>query len=81
MACSVKISVFEGRDNKGIATGDGFVSGDLILEVTAPRMRCRILADKMNRAAFAMRYFTAAQPGFYCRVAQPSRIPWSWRYP
>ncbi len=57
-----------------MAVGDRFSTADLIMEVTAPRMPCRILSERMNDLNFAKRYTKAARPGFYCRILHPGRI-------
>lgn len=64
----------EALDNPSVAVGDRFSTAKLVLEVTAPRMPCRVLADKLNDPGFAQRYAKAARPGFYCRVLQPGII-------
>lgn len=64
----------EALDNRSVAVGDRFSTADLIMEVTAPRMPCRILAERMSDPGFAKLYTKAARPGFYCRVLQPGRI-------
>ncbi|MGF6177696.1 MOSC domain-containing protein [Ensifer sp. 4252] len=64
----------EGLDNRDVAAGDRFSTAHLIMEVTAPRMPCRILSEKMRERGFAKRYIEAARPGFYCRVVQPGFI-------
>jgi MOSC domain-containing protein YiiM len=64
----------EGLDNRTVAVGDRFTIGELLLEVTAPRMPCRTLNDKMGDPGFAKRYIKAARPGFYCRVLRPGLV-------
>lgn len=64
----------DGLDNREVAAGDRFSTADLLMEVTAPRMPCRILSEKMRERGFAKRYIEAARPGFYCRIIQPGFI-------
>ena len=40
----------------------------VVLEATAPRIPCNILAQRMGSAAFARRFMRAERPGIYCRV-------------
>lgn len=63
-----------GLDNQIVSVGDRFLSGDLVMEVTAPRMPCRVLGDRMGDHAFLKLYKKAARPGFYCRVVHPGHI-------
>ncbi|ARM86504.1 MOSC domain-containing protein [Rhizobium sp. CIAT894] len=55
-------------DNRDVAVGDRFISGDLVLEVTACRIPCATFAARMNDQQFVKRYTVAARPGIYCRV-------------
>lgn len=64
----------EGLDNQVVAAGDRFTTGDLVMEVTAPRMPCRILCERMDDPCFSKMYINAARPGFYCRIIKPGRI-------
>ncbi|WP_179869670.1 MOSC domain-containing protein [Rhizobium chutanense] len=60
--------VISGLDNRDVAVGDRFVSGDLTLEVTSCRMPCATFAARMADPKFVKRYTAAARPGLYCRV-------------
>ncbi|MDU0361689.1 MOSC domain-containing protein [Rhizobium sp. 25PS6] len=62
--------VISGLDNRDVAVGDRFTSGDIILEVTACRMPCATFAARMADPKFVKRYTAAARPGIYCRVIQ-----------
>jgi len=66
--------VIEGIDNEQIAVGDRLYIGDIVLEVTAPRMPCATFAAKMNDPQFVKRYRNAERPGFYCRVLEAGSI-------
>lgn len=60
--------VIEALDNRDVAVGDRFISGDLVLEVTACRIPCATFAARMADPKFVKRYTVAARPGIYCRV-------------
>ncbi|NYJ14835.1 MOSC domain-containing protein YiiM [Rhizobium leguminosarum] len=60
--------VISGLDNRDVSVGDRFISGDLVLEVSACRIPCATFAAKMNDPKFVKRYTVAARPGIYCRV-------------
>ncbi|WHO73433.1 MOSC domain-containing protein [Rhizobium sp. BT03] len=60
--------VISGLDNRDVAVGDRFLSGDLVLEVSACRIPCATFAARMNDPKFVKRYIDAARPGIYCRV-------------
>lgn len=60
--------VISDLDNRDVAVGDRFISGDLILEVTSCRIPCATFAARMNDPKFVKRYADAARPGMYCRV-------------
>ncbi len=54
--------------------GDRFAIGDLLLEVTAPRIPCETLNARMNDAQFVRTFRTAERPGLYCRVLIPGFV-------
>lgn len=54
--------------------GDRLILGDVILEVTAPRIPCSTLATRMNDPQFVKKYRDAERPGFYCRVIAEGEI-------
>ena len=57
-----------------LAIGDRLHSGGVILEVTAPRIPCWKLAQRMGDPGFVKRFRAAERPGLYCRVVQEGRI-------
>ncbi|WP_246810448.1 MOSC domain-containing protein [Ensifer sp. ENS08] len=63
-----------GLDNQIVSVGDRLLIGDLVMEVTAPRMPCRVLADRMGDHGFPKIYKKVARPGFYCRVIHPGYV-------
>ncbi len=51
--------------------GDRVQFGEVILELTAPRIPCSTLAAHMGDPRFVDRFAKAARPGAYARVIQP----------
>lgn len=54
--------------------GDRFHIGQVILEVTAPRIPCSTLAARMGDPKFVKKYRSAERPGLYCRVIQEGTL-------
>ncbi len=54
--------------------GDRLLIGNLILEVTAPRIPCATLAAIMNERDFGIRFRRAERPGFYFRVLNEGEL-------
>ncbi len=54
--------------------GDRLHIGNVILEVTAPRIPCSTLAGRMGDPKFVKRYRHGERPGLYCRVIQEGII-------
>lgn len=54
--------------------GDRFRIGELLLEVTAPRIPCATFAARMNDSQFPARFIGARRPGLYVRVLVPGKI-------
>lgn len=65
------ISDFE---SAGACIGDRFLTGDVVLEVTSPRIPCVTLAVRMGEPAFLKRFRWAERPGVYCRVIRPGEV-------
>ena len=61
----------ESLENGILAVGDRLRIGEVVLEVTAPRIPCATFAARMNDASLVKRYTMAARPGAYCRVIAP----------
>lgn len=55
-------------ESSQVCIGDRFTCGDLILEVTSPRIPCNTLNRRMADKTFGPRFRTAERPGWYCRV-------------
>ncbi|MCY3884594.1 MAG: MOSC domain-containing protein [Gammaproteobacteria bacterium] len=57
--------------SKDICIGDRLDIGDsVVLQVTAPRIPCSTLANRMGDKQFPVKFRRAERPGFYCRVLQ-----------
>ncbi|MEW6086181.1 MAG: MOSC domain-containing protein [Chloroflexota bacterium] len=54
--------------------GDRLHIGDVILEVTAPRIPCSTLATRMGDPQFVKKYRDAERPGLYCRVIAEGEV-------
>ncbi len=53
------------------SAGDRLYVGDVVLQVTAPRIPCGIFAQRMGDPHFVQRFRQAGRPGLYCRVLRP----------
>lgn len=56
------------------AVGDRLHVGQVVLEVTSPRIPCGTLAARMGDPLFVKRYRQAERPGLYCRVIQQGEL-------
>jgi MOSC domain-containing protein YiiM len=63
-----------GTNSADLAIGDRLIAGDVVLEVTAPRIPCSTLAARMNDSSFVKAYRDAARPGAYCRVLREGEV-------
>lgn len=70
--------------------GDRYRLGEVLLEVTAPRIPCSVFASHMGDLEFVKKFKKAGRPGFYARVletgegeagARIERIPAPHDYP
>lgn len=57
-----------------VAIGDRLTIGDLVLEVTAPRKPCNVLAQRMNDKFFVKSFTKAGRPGAYARVISEGTV-------
>ncbi len=57
-----------------VRIGDRYTIGELVLEVTAPRIPCNILADHVGQAGYVDAFRDADRPGMYCRVLTPGSV-------
>jgi len=63
-----------GLESAPIAIGDRLNIGGVILEVTAPRIPCWKLAQRMGDPGFVKRFRAAERPGLYCRVVREGEL-------
>ncbi len=72
-----------GLPTGAVALGDRFRIGDVLLEVTSPRIPCLTLARVMGDPEFPKRFLAAERCGYYARVIAegsveaPGEIGWS----
>lgn len=57
-----------------LAIGDTLQIGEVVLQVTAPRIPCGTLAGRMNLPEFVKLFREAERPGAYCRVLREGVI-------
>lgn len=57
-----------------VRIGDRYRLGEVVLEVTAPRIPCFKLAARLGDPDFVHRFRAAERPGFYARVLRPGRV-------
>lgn len=58
----------EGLATGDIALGDRFCIGDVVLEVTSPRIPCVTLANILSDPGFPKRFIASERCGYYARV-------------
>lgn len=63
-----------GFESAKACVGDRLLIGDVVLEVTSPRIPCVTLAARMGHPDFVKRFLKANRPGVYCRVIAPGQI-------
>jgi MOSC domain-containing protein YiiM len=63
-----------GLQSATVCVGDRYRIGDVLIEVTAPRIPCNTLAIRMGDAHFVKRFMAAKRPGIYCRVLQTGSV-------
>lgn len=59
-----------GLESAKFSIGDRLQIGDVVLEVSSPRIPCATLAARMGDPKFVKLYRQAERPGLYCRVIQ-----------
>ncbi|WP_216324338.1 MOSC domain-containing protein [Deinococcus aestuarii] len=57
-----------------VRIGDRYRIGEVVLEVTSPRIPCATLAARMGDPAFVKRFRQARRPGFYARVLAEGEV-------
>lgn len=63
-----------GLESALLGIGDRLLVGEVMLEITAPRVPCVTLAARMGDPAFAKRFREAERPGVYCRVLREGNV-------
>lgn len=66
--------VIEGLESQRLAAGDRFAIGEILLEITSPRMPCATFAAHMGDPKIVKRYTEAARPGAYARVLKGGMV-------
>lgn len=61
-------------ESAAFSIGDRLHIGEVILEVTAPRIPCGTLAARMGDSTFVKRFRNAERPGLYCRVIREGNV-------
>lgn len=61
-------------ESASLGIGDRLRIGDVLLEVTAPRIPCNTLARRMGDPKFVKRFVEVERPGVYCRVLEPGAV-------
>jgi MOSC domain-containing protein YiiM len=64
----------EGLESAPLQVGDRLVIGEVVLEVTSPRLPCATLAARMGDDHFIRRFRDARRPGLYLRVLVPGNL-------
>ncbi|MBM1219139.1 MOSC domain-containing protein [Ponticoccus sp. SC2-23] len=66
--------VIDGWTSATAAIGDRIAIGDVLLELTAPRIPCITLARVMDDPGFVKRFFDEGHSGAYARVLSPGPV-------
>lgn len=66
--------VIEDLESRRLAAGDRFAIGEILLEITSPRMPCATFAAHMGDPKIVKRYTEAARPGAYARVLKGGMV-------
>ncbi len=80
LGCALRPGTFgdnltlSGLASADLAIGDRLVAGEVVLEVTAPRIPCNTLARRMEDAGFVKAFRDAERPGAYCRVIKGGAV-------
>ena len=64
----------EGLYSADACVGDRYRFGDVLLEVTSPRIPCTVLAAHMSDTKFPKIFMAAKRPGVYCRVIRSGSL-------
>jgi MOSC domain-containing protein YiiM len=58
------------RESTALHIGDQLRVGQILLEISAPRIPCVTIAARMGDPEFVKKFRHAERPGFYCRVME-----------
>ena len=61
-------------ESAAMRAGDRLMIGQVVLEVTSPRIPCQTLNVRMNDKGFGKRWLAANRSGFYARVLQTGTV-------
>ena len=64
----------QGLESAGVRIGTRLTIGELVLEITAPRIPCDKLAARMGDAGFVKVFRQMRRPGLYARVLQAGTV-------
>lgn len=64
----------DGLESARAWVGDRLQVGEVLLEVTAPRIPCHVLARRMEDPQFVKKFRAAERPGLYCRVLRTGYV-------
>lgn len=65
---------FSGFGPEEVRIGDRYQVGEVLLEVSAPRIPCSTFAAKMNDKTWVKKFRQARRPGIYTRVLQTGQV-------
>jgi MOSC domain-containing protein YiiM len=63
-----------GLESSDLYIGDRFQIGDVVIEITSPRVPCVTIAARMEDPSFVKKFRRAERPGAYCRVIVPGPV-------
>lgn len=63
-----------GLDENTVCVGDQYTFGEVLLEVTGPRMPCNTLAMKLNDPTIIKKFLESGRPGIYFRVVKEGSL-------
>lgn len=63
-----------GLESADLHIGDRFLIGDVILEVTSPRIPCVTISKRMGDPKFVKKFLAAKRTGIYCRVLSDGEV-------
>ena len=61
-------------ESAGYKIGDQLLIGEVVLQVTAPRIPCATLSARIGDPQFVKKFKAAERPGLYCRVLSPGTV-------